>query len=219
MSSACKYLHTVLASRSRLHGSFDPRSVPGDGIYVMFQAGERAHGTDRIVRVGTHSGTGNLPKRLGEHFHKQNKDRSIFRKHVGRCLLAPRHDPFLEQWEIDLTTRKMRERHGNRIDKEKLQAVEDEVTDFLGSQFSFVALAVGNNADSASIEHALLATVAQCGECHPSKNWLGMHHPGPTIRAAGLWNVQGLKGQPLSEQESIEIMGTLGVPHSGHQCP
>ncbi|MSP93707.1 MAG: hypothetical protein EXR00_00415 [Alphaproteobacteria bacterium] len=37
-----------------------------------------------------------------------NKDRSIFRKHVGRCLLAKSGDPLLAQWEIDLTTKASR---------------------------------------------------------------------------------------------------------------
>lgn len=206
MSSACEYLHTVLASRPRLDGSFDPSNVPGDGVYVMFQTGERAHGTDRIVRVGTHSGPRNLPKRLGEHFRKQNKDRSIFRKHVGRCLLASRHDPFLEQWEIDLTTRKMRERHEDRIDKDRMAVVEDEVTDFLRNQLSFVTLAVGTSADRARIEHALLATVAQCEACPPSKNWLGLHHPSPAIRYSSLWNVQGLRGEPLSLEDAKALL-------------
>jgi hypothetical protein len=49
----------------------------------MFEAGESGHGTDRIVYVGTHTGPGNLPARLAEHFVRENKDRSIFRGNIG----------------------------------------------------------------------------------------------------------------------------------------
>ena len=35
-------------------------------------------------------------KRLNEHLFTPNKDRSIFRKHVGRCLLVQRNDLFLK---------------------------------------------------------------------------------------------------------------------------
>jgi len=83
---------------------FGQDGFPSDGLYVLFEEGERGHGTDRIVRIGTHRGDGRLPLRLEEHFLKENKDRSIFRKNIGRALLARDGDEFLGQWEIDLTS-------------------------------------------------------------------------------------------------------------------
>ena len=67
-----------------------------------------------------------------------NKDRSIFRKHVGRCLLAK--DPFLQQWQIDLTTKSSREMHTHRIDRDRLQEVENDVTGYMTANFSFSVL-------------------------------------------------------------------------------
>ena len=53
---------------------------------------------DRIVRIGTHRGDNNLYNRLKEHFINENKDRSIFRKNIGRALLNKNQDSYLEIW-------------------------------------------------------------------------------------------------------------------------
>jgi hypothetical protein len=73
--------------------------------------GELAHGTNRIVRIGTHTGNDQLRSRLKQHFLIENKDRSIFRKNIGRALLNKDHDPFLGQWELDLTSRQAKLQH------------------------------------------------------------------------------------------------------------
>ena len=206
MSDACRLLHERLTQLTRLGADFSPDDVPLNGVYVMFERGERAHGTDRIVRVGTHSGGGNLRQRLSEHYRKTNKDRSIFLKHLGRCLLAGRDDPFLEQWEIDLTTRAARERYTGEIDHDHLQRVEQEVSDYLTRSFTFVALPVVEKSDRSAVEHGLLATVASCGDCHPSDQWLGRNHPNATVRQVGLWNVQGLKGHPFTTDDIDDLV-------------
>ena len=84
--------------------------------------------TDRVVRVGTHTGANQLPSRLAQHFLKPNKDRSIFRKNIGRALLNRAHDPFLEQWEIDLTPSGAKQRYWDVIDFARLKVVEADVS-------------------------------------------------------------------------------------------
>jgi hypothetical protein len=93
MSAVCTELHELLTSLPRHHFPFDASRIPLNGIYVLFEDGEVAHGTDRIVRVGTHNGDLRLSKRLIEHFVNENKDRSIFRKNIGRALLHRANDP------------------------------------------------------------------------------------------------------------------------------
>ena len=209
MSTVCEVLHRRLAGLPRLGADFSPGDLPADGVYVMFERDERAHGTDRVVRVGTHRGARNLRQRLGEHFHKLNKDRSILRKHVGRCLLAERADPFQEQWEIDLTTRAARERHGGTIDRTRLQAVEREVSAYLARNVTFVVLPVGRRGDRVTVERGLLAIVASCGGCHPSDRWPGRFHRNATVRQIGLWNVQNLTGRQLSMTDVEDLLGPL----------
>jgi len=86
---------------------FELDKIPQNGIYFLFEKGEIAHGYRRIVRVGTHTGENQLRNRLSQHFFNENKDRSIFRKNVGRAILSKNCDPYLSVWELDFTTRKV----------------------------------------------------------------------------------------------------------------
>lgn len=186
MTEACRYLHEQLSHLPRLRRE-DLARLPKNGIYVLFENGENAHGNDRIVRVGTHRGQNNLVPRIREHLYTPNKDRSIFRKHVGRCLLAKAADPFLAQWEIDLTTKASRLLNEGKINRARLQAAEVEVTRYMIENFSFVALRLDNEADRIRCEERLLSTIYQCPDCGPSDRWLGKWHPrADIIRTRGL---------------------------------
>ena len=117
----CAKLHEICNDRPRYRYPLDKVALPDNGVYVLFERGEYAHGgLDRIVHVGTHNGQNRLAQRLAEHFDNANKDRSIFRKNIGRALLNKRNDPFLALWNIDLTTRNARLRYADMIDQGKL---------------------------------------------------------------------------------------------------
>jgi hypothetical protein len=171
---------------------FDAKRLPHDGIYVLFENGEESHGGSRIVRVGTHTGDGQLRPRLNEHFVKQNKDRSIFRKNIGRCLLTRSNDAFLADWELDRTTRAARELHGVEKYPAKRLAVEADVTKYLCEQFSFVVFSVLDKSDRLTLESRMISTLSACSECQPSETWLGLHSPKARIRDNGLWIVNEL---------------------------
>ena len=94
MTNVCENLHKLLNQLPRYHYPYDLKQFPQNGVYVLFERGEKAHGRDRIVHVGSHRGDNRLVKRLNEHFINENKDRSIFRKNIGRALLNKRDDPF-----------------------------------------------------------------------------------------------------------------------------
>jgi hypothetical protein len=206
MSAACQFLHERLVKLPRLRAGFDPRTLPGNGLYFLFENEEAAHGGERIVRVGTHTGENNLPKRLNEHLYTPNKDRSIFRKHVGRCILSQRNDPFLEAWEIDLTTKKAREKSGHLVDKQRWAEVEKEVSRYINENFSFVVLKITEKESRMRAEMDLLGSVAQCTECRASGHWLGLHHPNRAIRESGLWNIRGLDSAPISFDEAAALL-------------
>jgi hypothetical protein len=141
-ASLCEELHTWACSLSRFHFPLTLASIPRNGIYVLFERGETAHGGDRIVRVGTHTGQDQLRSRLKQHFIVPNKDRSIFRKNIGRALLNRDQDPFAKDWELDLTSREAKTAHGTQIDMNKLRSVEDRVSEYIQSAFSFSVIRV-----------------------------------------------------------------------------
>lgn len=198
MSKPCQALHQWANTLPRLNASNVDGKIPKNGIYLVFEEGEAAHDGDRIVRVGTHTGKDNLAKRLHEHLYKPNKDRSIFRKHIGRCLLAGDH--FLAHWNIDLTTRANKVKYGELVDLNRQHEVEESVTEYIISKMNFVVFPVHDKKQRLELESALLATINCCTECGPSLNWLGLNHQRAIIRD-GLWNVQGFGGPPLTEAD------------------
>lgn len=202
MSKQCEELHKIFNSMKKHSFPFAEKEIPLNGIYILFEKGEKAHGFDRIVRVGTHTGQNNLKKRLKEHFLNENKDRSIFRKNIGRCLL--KDDPFLEKWELTPLIKQVREAHPE-IDFRKQREVERQVTRYIQENFSFVVFEIKDKTKRLEFESKIISTVSSCKKCPASKNWFGRYSPKEKIRKSGLWLVNELYKEPLSESELKEI--------------
>ena len=83
-------LHKIFNSQIRYSFPFKQREkeILQNGIYIIFERGEHFMNFDRIVRVGTHNGDNQLRSRLNQHFVKENKNRSIFRKNIGRMEMV-----------------------------------------------------------------------------------------------------------------------------------
>lgn len=205
----CGKLHALVKGGRRYSFPFNKNDIPRNGVYVLFEKGESGHEGDRIVRVGTHTGDNQLRSRLTQHFIKENKDRSIFRKNIGRALLNKDGNPFLEQWEYDLTSREGREKHGSFVDGSKLRDVENAVTKYIQRSFSFVILEVMSKNDRLKLESRLVSTVSLCPACQPSTAWLGHRSPKLKIRESGLWQVNELYKEPMTGSDLDLVAGTL----------
>src|SRR5437870_8533078 len=98
----CEQIHSLLERLALYRYPVKWSSLPSNGIYFFYEEGEHwGHGRQRprIVRVGTHR-EGNLVSRMRSHYIDESriavmalersapKDRSIFRKNIGRALLA-----------------------------------------------------------------------------------------------------------------------------------
>ncbi len=205
----CVSLHALLNGLRRFRFPFDVEQIPRNGIYVLFEDGECAHGVERIVRVGTHTGDRQLRSRLVQHFVKERKDRSIFRKNVGRCLLRRDGDAFADSWEIDLTTRAAREKYEDRVDPARQKEIEIQVTDYMRAHFSFAVFEVTTKAQRLELESKIASTVSLCKSCGPSQTWLGIHSPNSKIRTSGLWQVNELYKTPLSAADFTELRALI----------
>ena len=188
----CSKLHKLFRRKMRFTFPFDEELLPQNGIYVLFEKGENGHNGDRIVRIGTHTGENELINRLNQHFIKENKDRSIFRKNLGRCFLNRISDPFLEKWNLDLISRANREKHEDEVDFEYQQEIEHRVTGYLQGAFSFAVIQVSDKERRASLEARLISTISTCDGCEPSQLWFGNYSPKKKIRESGLWQEQHL---------------------------
>ena len=205
MNEVCNKLHCIFNNVERFNFPFDKNKIPENGIYVLFEKGEKGHGLDRIVRIGTHKGNNKLRSRLFEHFLNENKDRSIFRKNIGRALLNKEKDLFLKIWELDLTARKARNEFSREIDFVKQKEIEKKVSERIQGTFSFTVFEVPEKDKRLKFESKLISTISLCEECYPSKDWLGLFSPLDKIRESGLWQVNELYKNPLNENEFNEL--------------
>ena len=179
--------------------------------YILFEKGETAHSTNRIVRVGTHNGVNQLRSRLFQHFFNENKDRSIFKKNIGRALLNKNKDPFLDKWELDLTTKISKDKYFNSIDFAKQKEIEKQVTKYMQENFSFVVFQIDNKDERLQLEAKIISTVSLCEGCKPSSNWLGLSSPKEKIRESGLWLVNELWKTPLNDKDMVELKELLKI--------
>jgi hypothetical protein len=209
MPNPCADLHAIARSGTIYSFPFEKSRIPANGIYVLFEGGEEAHDGARIVRVGTHTGDGQLLSRLLQHFVKENKDRSIFRKNIGRALLNRAEDSFLAEWNMDRTSRAAKKQSVQSLDTIKCRAIESEVTKYLQANLKFVLFQVETKEDRLQLESRMISTVSLCQHCRPSKSWLGFSSPKQKIQQSGLWLVNELYKESLSGADLKELARCL----------
>ncbi|HLQ83850.1 MAG TPA: hypothetical protein VK121_08445 [Pseudogracilibacillus sp.] len=193
-------LHKIFNQAKRYNNLFNPDKLINNGIYILFEKGETYLNMDRVVRVGTHTGNNKLPARMIQHYQIETKDRSIFRKNIGRTYLTINNDSYIDVWNVSNTERINRLRNLPYRDLAKEAALEKRITKEINDNFSFVLIEVNDKAYRLYLEMAIIATIAQ-GDSKPTKNWLGNHSPVEKIRHFGLWQVQGLKREPITNKD------------------
>jgi len=206
LSLKCEKIHKLVNNLQRHTFPFDDSAIPSDGVYILFQKGEKGHGMDRIVRVGTHTADSKLLSRLKQHFIRENKDSSIFRKNIGRAFLNMEDDSFLKYWNLKMSNKKNREKYSGEIDFSYQKKIEERVSEYIRSNFTFSVIKVNSRQQRLDIEKKLIGTVSWCDECGASENWLGRHSPVKKIAESGLWLVNGLYGEVFGEGE-VEGLG------------
>jgi len=209
MNEVCQKVHQLFNSLPIHCFPIDFSQIPKNGIYILFEKGEFAHGGNRIVRIGTHTGNNQLRQRIQQHFLQEHKDRSIFRKNIGRAILNRANDPILSQWDLDLMTREAKQKYLADVDLVKQQQIERQVTSYMREHFSFAVFEVNQKDDRLFWESRIISTVSLCDECQPSSTWLGLYSPKEKIRESGLWLVNELHKEPLSFEEYSHLRSRI----------
>jgi len=207
MKNKCLLLHQCFNSLKRFRFPFDDglNLIPKNGIYIIFEKGETFEGLDRVVRVGTHTGDNQLRSRLYQHFTDENKDRSIFRKNIGRCFLNLKKSPYAEIWELDFTTKVQREKNAHLKDEPFEKRLEKKITSYIQENLSFTLVEVNAKSKRLNLESRIISTISLCSNCKPSPNWLGLHSPKIRIRESGLWQVNELYKEPIRQNDLEEL--------------
>ena len=204
MKSLVSELHSLFNQKEKFTFPFDKSKLPKNGIYIIFDKGEYFEKMNRIVSVGTHTGENQLRSRLIQHFVKENKNRSIFRKNIGRCILNIENESYLDSWELDITPKKGREDKLKKINNELEKILENRISKYIQNNLSFCVFEVNTKEDRLFWESKIISTLsnaAQSGKIKPSENWLGNKSPKDKIRASGLWQVNELYKESLTNTE------------------
>ncbi len=203
MTTLTYRLHKLFNEQERFKFPFKQREneIPRNGIYIIFENEETFHDIDRIVRVGTHTGEKQLRSRLNQHFVKENKNRSIFRKNIGRCILNKDQSPYLPLWELDITSKAEKEMNLKLLDLDFEKKTEKRISNYIQNNLSFCVFQVDTKEQRLFWESKIVSTLAKSNELNPSKKWLGNNSTKDKIKASGLWQVNELYNDALTEQE------------------
>ncbi|MDD3014384.1 MAG: hypothetical protein PHC34_11835 [Candidatus Gastranaerophilales bacterium] len=216
--SICDELHEFLNTLHRFGFSFNEKQIPLNGIYILFEKGEISHNSDRIVRIGTHTGINQLIARLKQHYINENKDRSIFRKNIGRCILNKCNDPYLQTWNIDFTPKETRVKFKHLIDVNYQKSIERQISSHIRENFTFCILPIDNKEQRLDLESKIISTVSNCSECKPSQSWFGLYSPKDKIRSSGLWLVNKLDSTQLCKADLEHIKSIVDSSNGVPKC-
>lgn len=211
MTSLTFRLHKLFNEQNRFTFPFKDREkeIPRNGIYVIFEKGETFNDIDRIVRVGTHTGEKQLRSRLNQHFVKENKNRSIFRKNIGRCFLNKEKNQYLDLWELDITSKADKDKNLKLLDLDFEKKLEKRISEYIQTNLSFCVFQVDTKEQRLFWESKIVSTLAKSNELIPSTNWLGNYSTKDKIKQSGLWQVNELYKEELTETEFKQLKRQL----------
>lgn len=188
-------IQDLLRELPRYCADFAATSLPRNGIYFFFENGETFEDRDRIVRAGTHTGDGRLPKRLKLHYCGTAR-RSVFRRNVGNALVRAGLIEGISRDAAPLNSDQSR------------SDIEAAITARFAEEFSFAVVRVDDMVDRLRLEAGLIATLSMNPVASPSANWLGLHSTVSAIRSSGLWNKNHVGGIQLAGAD-FELLRTL----------
>jgi len=204
-------LHQIFNEQKRYYFPFENsiNEIPKNGIYIIFENGEKYKNLDRIVRVGTHTGNNQLRSRLNQHFIEENKNRSIFRKNIGRCFLNKEMNPYLNFWELDITSRAEKEKNLKLLDLDFEKGMEKIISNYVQTNLSFCVFQIDTKEDRLFWESRIVSTLAKATGIKSSENWLGNQSTKDKIKLSGLWQVNELFNDSLTELEFDQLKNKI----------
>ena len=113
-----------------------------------------------------------------------------------------------------MTSRRAKEEYSVLIDAEKQKEVEKNVSQYIQANFNFVVIEVEEKEKRLELESKIISTISRCKECSPSPSWLGLFSPREKINTSGLWLVNELNKEPLSD-EDMQLIKNLTANAAG----
>jgi hypothetical protein len=223
MSAKCEQLHSWFNNMERntfCTGYAD--HIPQNGIYIMFEKGEKAHHADRIVRIGTHNirtdSKSTLKDRLDEHISQNG--RSVFRNKIGNAIINKSRSEGPSFWsEEDLKdwnkswgngVLRKHKRFQQRGRSRQFEEIDKLISEYIRKNISFVCIEINDKKSRKLFEARLISTISNCTECQHSEHWLGDYSTKEKVRKSGLWQENELWKSDFPDAEFEQFGGLLG---------
>ena len=103
-------------------------------------------------------------------------------------------------------------RDRKRIDREFEKTLEKRISQYIQDNLSFCVFEVNTKEERLFWESKITSTLsnaAKFGEIKPSENWLGNHSTKDKIRESGLWQVNELYKESLTEAELKKLVALV----------
>jgi len=210
-------IHKLFNESKRYTYPFN-NTIPKNGLFVLFEKGEKFHDEDRIVYIGSNIKKDKIPKMLNFIFKDGNRDNTSFRKNIGKALLAKIDNPYIKKFKItqdsninnlwDMNLKEFNEMYlENSIENQKIEKIEEMVSQYIQDNFSFSIIELDNKLKRLNLKSKIISTLSLSDESKPSKKWLGYNSPRGKIRKSGLWLEQHIGNRENQlNKEDVEYL-------------
>jgi len=204
MNAKCEQLHALTNRLKRHSYPFDENDMPKNGVLILFEKGETAHSSDRIVRIGINKGPNNLRSWIKKHF-KHGGTKCDFRRKIRCAIVNQGMQKGLYGWSqddlYDCGISISGEAKRRLVAKGKWEKIDRQVSDYICKNISLVLIEINDEVIRNGLKPRLISTVANCRECHASKDWLGKFFTREKVCESGLWLENHLCGDGLTDTD------------------
>ena len=110
---------------------------------------------------------------------------------------------------MDTTSGAEKKANSRWVDIEFEKQIEERISKYIQENFSFCVFKVDCKKERLFWESKIASTLAQADYIVPSSAWLGKDSPKEKIKAFGLWQVNGLEGEVINEEELYKLTALL----------
>ncbi|HLG35969.1 MAG TPA: hypothetical protein VI757_13900, partial [Bacteroidia bacterium] len=124
-------------------------------------------------------------------------------------LLNKDKSTYLHLWELDITSKVEKEKNLKLLDLDFEKQIEIKISNYIQTNFSFCVFQIETKDTRLFWESKIISTIVKSKELKPSTNWLGNFSTKDKIRTTGLWQVNELFNDTMTDQEFETLKGML----------
>lgn len=205
-------LHKLFNSMPRYNAESLEYVSVSNGIYILFQQGEKYGLIDRIVGVGIDYQGETLKTQLQKELIAGDKNFSPLRFQLGESMLNHCKSLYLAKWE--------NKGYNNKFDKNRSEEkiMEEKISSFIKNEISFIYFAVDNKEKKIQLRNKIINTLYHDKFFIDLNKNPGYYCTSENIRKSEIWNIERVTKEFLCEEDfnfiedqcnKIKVLGEL----------